>query len=171
MPLFQYGDINTGRYKAGAMPQGPHLYSWPMNNYWVTNFNADQRGGHTWTYSLTSSNDVSNAFASQFGWGNRIPFLSRVLPGGGTGDENWEGSFISGWPQNTILVSCTPEADGKSAMIQLRETEGKSVKIELLHGLNSNPLILKRVDVTGKEIPNSSNEILPFETRFYKFEL
>ncbi len=171
MPLFQYGDINTGRYKAGALPQGPHLYSWPMNNYWVTNFNADQRGGHTWTYSLTSSNDVSNAFATQFGWGNRIPFLSRVLPGGGIGDENWEGSFISGWPQNTILVSCTPEADGKSAMIQLRETEGKSVKIELLHGLNSNPLILKRVDVTGKEIPNSSNEILPFETRFYKFEL
>ncbi|HWR74486.1 MAG TPA: glycoside hydrolase family 38 C-terminal domain-containing protein, partial [Bacteroidales bacterium] len=40
MPLMQFGAINTGRYVAGAMPQTTHLFSWPMNNYWVTNFNA-----------------------------------------------------------------------------------------------------------------------------------
>src|SRR5665811_1711898 len=47
MPLMQFGTINTGRYQAGAMPQSTNLFSWPMNNYWTTNFNADQRGGHS----------------------------------------------------------------------------------------------------------------------------
>ena len=42
IPLMQFGAINTGRYKAGAVPQSTNMYSWPMNNYWVTNFNADQ---------------------------------------------------------------------------------------------------------------------------------
>jgi hypothetical protein len=62
---------------------------------WEANFNADQRGGHSWTYYLTTSSDVSNGFATRFGWGCRIPFLSRVLPGSGTGDNNWKGSFIT----------------------------------------------------------------------------
>ena len=60
MPLMQFGAINTGRIPAGAMPQSTNLFSWPMNNYWVTNFNADQRGGHSWTYYLTTSADISN---------------------------------------------------------------------------------------------------------------
>ncbi|MGE5428209.1 MAG: glycoside hydrolase family 38 C-terminal domain-containing protein, partial [Methylococcaceae bacterium] len=36
IPLVQLGNINTGRYKAGALPESTHLFSWPMNNYWVT---------------------------------------------------------------------------------------------------------------------------------------
>ena len=89
MPLMQFGAINTGRYQAGAMPQSTNLFSWPMNNYWTTNFNAEQRGGHFWTYYLTSSADNSNGFATQFGWGCRIPYLTRIIPGSGTGDSNW----------------------------------------------------------------------------------
>ena len=84
-----------------------------MNNYWVTNFNADQRGGHSWTYYLTTSADASNDFATKFGWGCRIPYLTRILPGSGTGDNNWEGSFITGWPEHVLLVSAEPSGDGK----------------------------------------------------------
>ncbi|MCU0456053.1 MAG: glycosyl hydrolase family 38, partial [Bacteroidales bacterium] len=105
MPLMQFGAINTGRFTKGAMPQGAHIFSWPMNNYWVTNFNADQRGGHTWTYYLTTSADVSNGFATRFGWSSRIPFLSRILPGDGPGDDNKAGSLISGWSENLLLVN------------------------------------------------------------------
>ena len=134
MPLMQFGAINTGRYTAGAMPQSTNLFSWPMNNYWVTNFNADQRGGHSWTYYLTSSADVSNGFATKFGWGCRIPYLTRILPGSGTGDNNWEGSFISGWPSNVILISCEPASDGISCIIHLRETDGRNASLSLKNG-------------------------------------
>ena len=168
MPLMQLGAINTGRYTAGAMPQSTNLFSWPMNNYWVTNFNADQRGGHSWTYYLTTSQDVSTGFATKFGWGCRIPFLTRVLPGSGTGDNNWEGSFIKGWPSDILLVSAEPEADGKSCIVHLREIEGKSAALELINGLNDKSLKTIEVDVTGRTVENSSLKIGPLESKFYR---
>ena len=164
----QLGAINTGRYIAGAMPQSTNLFSWPMNNYWVTNFNADQRGGHSWTYYLTSSSDNSSSFATEFGWGCRIPYLTRILPGSGTGDNNWEGSFISGWPSNILLISAEPEGDGKSCIIHLREINGKSASLELVNGLNDMSLKAIEVDVTGKAVENQSLKISPFESKFFR---
>jgi hypothetical protein len=171
IPLMQFGAINTGRYKAGAMPQGTNLFSWPMNNYWTTNFNADQRGGHSWTYFLTSSPDNSNGFATRFGWGCRIPYLTRVLPGAGTGDTKWEGSFITGWPANVVLVSAQPSTDGKAIRIHLRETEGKNAEIKLSNGINGMSLPVSEVDVLGNIVPDGNQTVKALESRFFRIEL
>lgn len=167
MPLMQFGAINTGRYKAGAMPEGTNLFSWPMNNYWVTNFNADQRGGHTWSYYFTSSVDVSNSFATRFGWGSRVPFPARILPGEGTGDNKKEGSFIEGWPANVILISATPTANGNDILIHLRETDGKSTGLELVNGLAGGKFNIREADPAGREINNRENLIGPYESKFF----
>jgi hypothetical protein len=171
MPLMQYGAINTGRYKAGALPQSTHLFSWPMNNYWVTNFNADQRGGHSWTYHITSSTDISNDFATRFGWGSRVPFLSRIIPGGGKGDDKREGSFISGWPSNVILVNAKPGNEVNSIIIHLRETGGKDTALALTNGLTGEPLFMSEVDVTGNNVENPSIKIGPSESKFIRIIL
>jgi len=172
MPLMQFGAINTGRYQAGALPQTTHIYSWPMNNYWVTNFNADQRGGHSWTYYLTSTDDTGNGFATRFGWGARVPMLTRVLPGGGSGDDLWEGSFISGWPSEVLLVNARPgDETGKSLIIQLRETGGSTTTLALTNGLTGKPLSITEVDVTGRPVTKPSTKIYPLETRFFKIIL
>jgi hypothetical protein len=171
MPLMQFGAINTGRYLAGAMPESTHLFSWPMNNYWTTNFNADQCGGHSWTYYLTSSGDNSNDFATRFGWGCRIPYLSRIIPGSGAGDNNWEGSFVQGWPSNVILVSASPANGGKSVLIHLRETGGKFAELNLINGLNGKNIDIQEVDVTGNRISEGNLKIGPLESRFFKLEL
>lgn len=168
VPLMQFGAINTGRYKAGALPESTNLYSWPMNNYWVTNFNADQRGGHSWTYYLTSSTDNSNTFATRFGWGCRVPFLTRLIPGEGNGENNPEGSFIISWPENVVLVEAKPDADGKSFILHVRETEAKTAVLSLVNGLNGNPLKALETDVTGKPVANPSVNIGPLEVRFYR---
>ncbi|MFZ2285681.1 MAG: glycosyl hydrolase family 38 [Bacteroidales bacterium] len=172
MPLMQFGAINTGRYKAGALPQTTHIYSWPMNNYWVTNFNADQRGGHSWTYYLTSSGDNSDSFAARFGWGARVPLLTRILPGGGPGDDLHEGSYITGWPANVILISARPDDEnGKSLIIHLRETGGAETTLELINGLTGKPLSITEADVNGSPVANPSAKIYPLETRFFKIIL
>lgn len=171
VPLWQYGAINTGRYQAGALPQTTNLFSWPMNNYWVTNFNAEQRGGHTWTYYLTSSADNSNKFATQFGWGCRMPFLTRIIPGAGNGDNHWEGSFINGWPENVIIVASEPTADGNSLMLHLRETDGKTTELNLMNGLNGKQLPVSEVDVTGKLVVKGSQQIGPLESKFFSVRL
>jgi alpha-mannosidase len=168
MPLMQFGAINTGRYIAGALPQSTKLFSWPMNNYWVTNFNADQRGGHSWTYYLTTSSDNSNLFASRFGWSCRIPFLTRILPGSGTGDNTWEGSYITGWPSNVLLISAKPDADGLSCVVHLRETNGMDTILNLANGINGKQLKAIEVDVTGKPVSNSSLKIGSLESKFYR---
>jgi hypothetical protein len=171
MPLWQFGAINTGRYQAGAAPQTTNLFSWPMNNYWVTNFNADQRGGHAWTYYLTSSADKSNGLATRFGWGCRVPYLTRIIPGSGTGDNNWEGTFINGWPSNVILITTEPAIDGKSIRVHLRETGSKLSVLKLTNGVTGKPLSLIEVDVTGKPVSISSQEIGPLESKFFRIEL
>ncbi len=171
MPLMQFGAINTGRYREGALPQTTHIYSWPMNNYWVTNFNADQRGGHSWSYYLTSSNDNSDIFATRFGWGARVPVLTRILPGAGQGDERWKGSFIEGWPSSVILVNARPDADGKSVFIQLRETGGEERVLSLTNGFTGAPLTLREVDVTGTPVAGSSAKIGPLESKFFEIIL
>ncbi|MEN8115843.1 MAG: glycoside hydrolase family 38 C-terminal domain-containing protein [Bacteroidota bacterium] len=170
IPLMQFGGINTGRYKAGAKPESTHIFGWPMNNYWTTNFNAEQHGGINWTFTLSSSDNNFQQEATRFGWGNRIPFLTRVLPGGGTGDENWKSSFITGWPENVLVVSSFPDVDGKSAIIHLREVAGEKATIVLKNGTTGENLILKQVNVLGEELKNDSAEIEPFGSKFIKIE-
>ena len=172
MPLMQFGAINTGRYEAGALPQTTHVYSWPMNNYWVTNFNADQRGGHSWTYYITSSDDNSDSFATRFGWGARVPLLTRIIPGGGPGDDLAEGSFISGWPADVILVNARPGSeDGKSLIIHLRETGGHKKSLSLTNGLTGQSLVVVEVDVNGHPVDDPSLMIYPYESKFFKIIL
>ena len=168
--LMQFGGINTGRYKAGAQPETTHIYGWPMNNYWTTNFNAEQHGGHTWTFTLSSSENNSQLNAAKFGWEYRIPFLTRVLPGGGNGDKNWSESFISGWSKNILLLSSFPSDNGKFSIFHVREIAGEKAEIELKNEISGKGLIVKEVNVLGEIVENGTLEISPFESKFFKVE-
>jgi len=168
IPLMQFGGINTGRYKAGAMPETSHLYSWPMNNYWVTNFNPDQKGEHQWSYYLTSGSDASNGGAARFGWGARIPFLTRILPGGGTGDQVWEKSMIPGWPENVMLANAQPVEGEQAIIIQIRETNGQPADLALIKQLSGKPFTLQQVNALGEAIANGTSLIKPYGYGFFK---
>lgn len=175
MPLMQFGAINTGRYTAGATPQSTSIFSWPMNNYWVTNFNADQRGGHSWTYYLTSSSDNSDSFASRFGWSARVPLLTRILPGNGTGGGLSEGSFIEGWPENILIISAIPSSRDNSLVIHVRETAGRETTFSPSDGLTGKPFRITEVDVAGRPAGREANAdpvlIRPLESKFFRIEL
>ena len=168
MPLVQFGGINTGRYKAGALPQSTHIYSWPMNNYWTTNFNADQRGTHTWTYRLTSASNNSNSVSARFGWGTSVPFPVRVLPGGGEGDSNWEMSFIEGWPENILLVNSVPVENENAIIFQIRETGGKEANLILRNTATRKLFDTERVNAVGEKVDNKNMLFKPLESGFVK---
>jgi hypothetical protein len=142
-----------------------------MNNYWVTNFNADQRGGHSWTYYLTSTGDNSDNAAARFGWGARVPLLTRIIPGDGPGDNLREGSFIKGWPSNVIVISTRPDEVGKTVIIHLRETGGEDTILALTNGITGQPLTVTEVDVTGNPVSDPSTKIGRLESKFYRIAL
>lgn len=169
IPLMQFGAINTGRYKAGATPQCTNMYSWPMNNYWVTNFNADQMGELQWSYFISSSSNNSIGYASRFAWQNRIPFLTRVLPAGNTGAKCLEPtSILEIVPSNLLLINMKPIEGERAVMLQLREIAGKPAVFKA----TSNKIKLNKVvvcDVTGNPIAgNPEPEFAGWESKFIK---
>ncbi len=168
IPLMQFGAINTGRYKAGAVPQTTNMYSWPMNNYWVTNFNADQMGELQWSYFITSSGDNSTEFATKFAWENRIPFLTRVLQANEASDKQLApASILNIVPNNLLLVNMRPVEGENAVMLQLREINGKPATF----AATSEKISIRQIeecDVVGDPIANASLDFAPWENKFIK---
>jgi hypothetical protein len=169
IPLMQFGAINTGRYRAGAAPQSTNMYSWPMNNYWVTNFNADQMGELRWSYVISSAADHTTAYSTRFAWENRIPMLTRVLPAGGTSNKPLSpASLLELTAQNLLLVTMKPVAGENAAILQLREISGQPASLNIV----SKRIKIRRItvcDALGDPLPgNPAPEFKPYENRFVR---
>ncbi|NUQ22324.1 MAG: hypothetical protein HUU34_00105 [Saprospiraceae bacterium] len=173
IPLVQFGDINTGRYYYRLHPATNHLYSWVLNNYWVTNFKASQEGELRWRYSLTSSGDPSDLFATRFGWGVRTPLLSRVLlpQKGSPGEEPVSVSLAALGSPNILLVQACLAMDGRGVALQVREVEGKPAVLDI-PGLKAAARAAKAVETNILEekaaVLNGPLALKPYETKFIK---
>lgn len=164
----QFGGINTGRYEAGATPESTHIYGWPMNNYWVTNFNADQRGEFEFTYSISSSADNGHIYPTRFGWGKRIPMPGRVLPPGNSNNKDDLKSVLEILPENLVMVSAQPVRNAPgSVILHLREIAGEKSGLIINSQVD---LQIREVNVIGEEIgSNSANiEFEPWEVKFIR---
>lgn len=171
IPLMQFGNINLGRFQADATPESNHIFTWPMNNYWVTNFNADQHGEFEWTYYLTSSNDPSIAYATRFAWGNRIPLLNRLIPAGVSNNkEPLKGSILSLNPSNVLLVNMVPVEGENALLLQLREIGGKASVLDISSAYQN--IQVKEASPLGEEQPTGSQiAIKAWENKFVKIKL
>ena len=169
IPLMQFGAINTGRYQAGAVPQSTNMYSWPMNNYWVTNFNADQMGEIQWSYFISSDTNASNQYATRFAWENRIPFLTRVLPAGHEkGTPLQPASLFRILPENLLLVNMKPVEGERAVLLQLREVDGKPARFEVEAG-KINISRITECDVVGAPLKRKASvQFAPWENKFIK---
>ncbi len=175
IPLVQFGDINTGRYYYRLKPKTNHLFSWVLNNYWVTNFKASQQGELRWRYTITSTDDPSESLAYQFGRAEQVPLLSRVImPAEKSGNDLvFDKPLLSLPLGNIILVSFTPAMEGDAIILQLRETNGNQVYIDINQLLQEsgaesamevNSIEEKLTELSGK-IP-----INRYETKFIRLE-
>ncbi|RMG58878.1 MAG: glycosyl hydrolase family 38 [Bacteroidetes bacterium] len=168
-PLIQLGAINTGRYQTGASPATNHLYSWPMNNYWTTNFNADQRGGHRWTYALTSTADTGRVAATRFGWGARVPLPARVLPAAQAEASPVPPPVLAGIPDYVLLVGLYPGETDRSVILHLRELEGKAADLSGLGSPLHPEARIERVSATRGALPGEEGLSLePLGSGFYR---
>ncbi len=174
VPLVQFGDLNLGKFQYIARVEKPHIFSWVMNNYWVTNFRASQEGEFKWSYFLTSGNDLSATFAARFGWSSRIPFLCRVLPPGKVSKKPRDHSMLLMDANNILLVSAKPSLDGRGILLHLRETEGKPTEFSIsLPGMRPQNQVITEVNVLGETVrqPAKSLKIEAWESKFLKLEV
>ena len=171
IPLFQFGDINLGKFQRIARVDKPYMFSWVLNNYWGTNFVASQEGELKWNYNLTSTGDTSTTYSTHFGWEGRIPLVSRVLPAGAGNGKLASESLWNVRAPGVLLVSTMPTRDGSGIVAQLRELEGRSADLSIPTpmGVLVSPSLLK-VNVLGEKLAEENEKVHfnPYEVQFLK---
>ncbi len=129
-PLVQFGGINTGRYAYEGKPASNQIYSWVLNNYWVTNFCASQEGDLRWSYQISSTAPAARGSAARIGWGVRVPLVARVLPAGVQAAAGAAPPHLDLDRPNLLLVGARPARDGRGVVLHLREIGGEPVSLE-----------------------------------------
>lgn len=174
IPLFMMGELLNDPYRQPREYEKPHIFSWVTNNYWTTNFRASQEGELRWSYTLTSSDDVSNTAASAFGWGNRIPLYARVMPAAEADNgKAWSRSFFSTGCDHVLMTSCSPsQAKAGAVLVNLRETDGREASLTLMDA-DGNPLRFEVVNVLDEPVGKRTDslELKPYENVFVRLEL
>ncbi|MBK8946895.1 MAG: glycosyl hydrolase family 38 [Ignavibacteriae bacterium] len=172
IPLVHLGGLNIGEFKYVAAPENTHIYSWVLNNYWVTNFRASQDGELKWSYSFTTANTNTNEKSYKFGYENRIPFASRVFPEGKSNNNNFSDSFLKLNDPNIILVSAMPFENTKKIILHLKEINGTARNISLDNLINKNKQNVYEVNVLGNKLnEHKIMKVNPYETKFVMVEL
>ena len=160
IPLVQFGDINTGRFYYKHKPETNHIYSWVLNNYWTTNFKADQSGELEWRYQLTSTSDNTNSRATRFGVENRVPMITRTNAGGSSTAKAVESTLLDlNTEENLLLVSARPTEEG--IILHLRETEGDHAIIDITKLLQQeNIKAVYEVNAIGEKLKDLTGPLL-----------
>lgn len=172
VPLWQFSDFNMGKFERYPKPGKPWLYSYVMNNYWMTNFRAYQEGAFSWGYQLTTTSDTTNAYATKYAWGERNFFATRTLPAGKNELKMPVLETLKmNIPENVMLINIRPSHDNKSLILHLRELNGLKTDVKLSD--IKDLMDISEVNALGEYIENPGNTIsmMPYAVRFFKITM
>jgi len=134
-PLVMFGDINIGKWLKTLDLKNAWVFSYAMNNYWMTNFKASQEGRVEFRYSLTSLPPGPAApdrvASSRFGWEVHTPLAAVWLAAKNKGrfTAPVESLVYLNQP-NIIIQALWLDSDGKP-IARLREIDGKATEARL----------------------------------------
>ena len=94
-----------------------------MNNYWETNYKADQEGPTTFRYSIRPhKRQYHQIEAMRFGMERNRPLVVIAVQPDGPDSQQ---SFLSVDNPGVIITSVKPSRDGKATMVRLFAASGK----------------------------------------------
>jgi hypothetical protein len=127
-PLVEIGTLHTelpnSRNLDWKTVQGPSttIYSYVMNNYWYTNYKADQAGVSSYRYSLHPHALFHEADAARRGMEASQPLVVHpVVPG-----EAKHPSLFTVSAKNVLVSTLYPCAGGKGSIVRLYNAGGES---------------------------------------------
>ena len=138
-PLVTLTDINRGKWLSHLPIRNGHVYSYVMNNYWFTNYRAQQGGRFVLRYSITSGNGLGREALARFDEDTRTPVLAypflssfsaaisqadRPMPARGA-------SFLACDAPNLEMVALKEAEDGEGFILRFREVTGRSGEAEI----------------------------------------
>jgi hypothetical protein len=130
-PLVNFGDIMRGKWPTEFKPASSTIFSWVMNNYWGTNFQAWQGGDFTFRYAITSSDRLDPVALTRFGASALTPLESAGLAG--SFDKSQlpveGGSFLKIDNPSVMLTTWKLAEDGDGSILRLQETSGHEASV------------------------------------------
>jgi alpha-mannosidase len=133
-PLATFTDINRGKWLSHLPIRNGHVYSYIMNNYWFTNYRAQQGGTFIFHYSITSGTDLGREQLARFDADTRspvsvYPFLSTFSMNIAQADRPFpasSASFLTLEAANLQMVTFKAAEDQDGYILRLRETAGRT---------------------------------------------
>jgi hypothetical protein len=133
-PLITLTDINRGLWLKHLNVDNGYVFSYIMNNYWTSNWKAEQGGDFTFRYYITSDRALSDEALARFDAETRSPLVAYDFYN--TGNVRLEpatrrmppaaGSFFKIDAPNAQLSALKVAEDGNGIILRLRETAGRA---------------------------------------------
>jgi hypothetical protein len=118
-PLVEIGQMTDERVSGNgyrvwrdSVASGLLLYSYVMNNYWHTNYKADQEGTITFRYSLQPHGELLIEDVVRFGVGQREPLIALAASGPAKADNS-----LFEMESNSILAISTKPVETEGALL------------------------------------------------------
>jgi hypothetical protein len=158
------GGVRSWKERAGG---GSRIYSYVMNNYWHTNYKADQEGEAVFRYTIIPHGAFDPAAAERAGIDASQPLIAAP-PGEGVRPGT---SLLSIEPSSVIATSLKPASDGKGWILHLYNAGGGTTGARLTwHGAGrgafyASDLTERRGEAVGLPlaIPSSGIAVLRIE--------
>lgn len=128
--LVTLGDINRGAWPLEFGERPGTILSYAMNNYWHTNYAAEQSGAFRFRYVITSAAQTDATALSRLGWEEATPLeedeirsqdkaldLPRPLDGK-------QGSFLTVDDPDVVVDTWKPAEDGNGTILRLIDLGG-----------------------------------------------
>jgi alpha-mannosidase len=129
-PLVTLGDVNRGLWPEEFTPKSPTIFSYIFNNYWHTNYRAEQGGEVTFRYAMTSGSTLSPGDLARFGRAAMTPFeTDEVIDQDKVGNpptplEPVSTSFLQVDGAGVVVENWKAAEDGNGSVLRLLETSG-----------------------------------------------
>ncbi|MBS1805164.1 MAG: hypothetical protein JST28_17520 [Acidobacteria bacterium] len=135
--LVTLGDINRGEWPTTFGQRPGSIFSYAMNNYWHTNYRAEQGGHFQFRYVITSAAETDASTLSRMGWEEATPFETdqirsqdKALDVPRPLDGN-QASFISVDDPDLLLDTWKPAEDGRGTILRFIDLGGKSRTVKI----------------------------------------
>jgi hypothetical protein len=130
-PLMMYGERQARKFEVKYKAKKPWLYSYVVNNLWVTNFQKTQPGRLVFRYALKprDGGDWLAGGAHRLGMEASSPLRAARIAGKQTGSPDFARPAASLLPidkPNIVLIAAKlAEANGEGVILRFNEIEGK----------------------------------------------
>jgi hypothetical protein len=125
-PLIEIGTITAEKPWLEVVKPAQNLFSYVMNNYWHTNYRADQEGEVLFRYSLRPHGGYQQEEAARFGLERRQPLI--VVPA--SGSQSNDKSLFDLGSQRVMALSTRPVPGGWLILLYNPNDETESIKLD-----------------------------------------